>query len=115
MIKLVDLRSETTFDVTFGTCELCMHTGTLNEEWFVFEDDKGNTCEIATGGWDWGDYYCYYEVENLADFCQFILDKKIPDFKTLEEQFSDLYYEYTEKLYTGRDTEEEHECFEVEL
>lgn len=112
MVKLVDLRSETTSDVTFGTCEICMRTGSLYQEWFVFEDGDGNTYEIETGGWDWGDYDYYYEVENLADFCQFILDKQIPDFKTLEDQFSDLYYEYK---HGETDTEKEHGCFEVDL
>ena len=97
MVKLVDLRSETTENVEFGTCEYCMSTGTLTQEWLVFEDAKGDIHEISTGGWEWGDYDCYYYIENLADFCQFISDKNIPSFEKLEEIFSEIYEEYTKE------------------
>ncbi len=53
--------------------------------------------EISTGGWEWGDYDCYYYIENLADFCQFISDKNIPSFEKLEEIFSEIYEEYTKE------------------
>ena len=115
MVKLVVLRSETTYDVQFGTCELCMSTGTLIEEWFVFEDGEGNIHEIATGGWDWGDYDVYYDVENVADFCQFILGKNIPDFETLEKDFHKIYEEYTDKVYKEKYPDEDCGCFELDI
>lgn len=95
MVKLIDLRSTTNYNVQFGTCDICMRTGILEQEWLVFEDHNGNTFEIETGEWDWGDYNINYEIDNLAEFCEFILSKKIPDFKVLVNEFESLYDEYT--------------------
>lgn len=97
MVKLVNLRKLTEENVTFGTCDCCMSTGNLDKEWFVFEDEKGEILEIETGDWEYGDYDVKYEIANIVDFCQFILDKNILSLKMLKKSFDDLYWEYMER------------------
>ena len=107
MVKLVNLRKLTEENVIFGTCGYCMSIGSLNKEWFVFEDEKGEILEIETGEWEileietgeweYGDYEVKYEIANIIDFCQFILDKNILSLKILKKSFDDLYWEYMDR------------------
>lgn len=115
MVKLVDLRSETLQDVDFGTCEYCMSTSDLDIEFFVFEDDEGNTYEIETGEMEMDGYSTIYDIGNIADFSHFILEKEIIDMKTLKDEFDNLYFEYIEKLEKERYPEEDHGSFVLGL
>lgn len=102
-VKLVRVESTVEEDVTFGTCELCMSTRDLYLEYLIFEDDNGETLEIETGYWDWGDYSTFYHFENIARFGQYIKDKYIPTLKELEENFETIYYDYLNSLYRRYD------------
>lgn len=75
MIKLIDLRSEVEKDVQFGTCELCFYTSDLEREFLIFQDDTGQTKEIATGYFSWGEYELEYSIDNIPRFAEYILER----------------------------------------
>ena len=66
-VILTDICSETEHNVHFGTCELCMSTGSLTKHFFVFEVD-GHTKKMENGFWDWGDYITYIDFVNAVNF-----------------------------------------------
>ena len=113
MIKLIDVRKEIEEDVQFGTCELCFHTSDLELEYFVLQDDTGDTRELEAGYWSWGDYIDCYYVENIPRFSEHIREKgKDLNFSDFDEVacdcgcqgevfnlyswFSSIYQEYQE-------------------
>lgn len=91
-------------EVEFGTCELCMSTGLLNIESFVFEDTvSGETQTIENGYWSWGDYMDnLYPIENLIDFGHYIKELKIDSFKSFD--FKNVYESYIEEVENVRKT-----------
>lgn len=75
-MKLVDFETETTIE-NFGTCELCMSTGELRREFFVFEvsdleDEDTKRITVENGEWDYGDYDRILYLDNSADFAHWI-------------------------------------------
>lgn len=98
MIKLVNMDGVETKDMEFGTCELCYYTQDHVDEWFVFEDNKGNEHEIHTGYWDWGDYHDLYSIDNVVNFACFLDTKKIKTFDELDNKFDEYYNEYKDMV-----------------
>ena len=83
--KLVDYECKD-YETTFGTCELCMRTGTAEEPRFKFEYDDGHTEWVDGYFWDWGDLFTV-EIDNTANFAAWLatkdLDEYIEDYSTL--------------------------------
>lgn len=100
MIKLVDYTSETK-EVTFGTCEVCMRTGTLTEEAYIFRNDNGEKLAIPVGHWSWGDYDIYYDVKNVIKFGDFIEKLELKTLKELQDNFPTIHQLYVD-LYEAR-------------
>lgn len=95
-INLVDHRSET-YETTFGSCELCFHTGEATETELKFQYEDGSTNWVDTFFWSWGDFFEIY-IYNLADFAHWLNeqdfdeDYRIRDYSDLQ----DLVYDYEE-------------------
>lgn len=94
-VKLVDFKSEVK-EVEYGTCELCMSTGTEAFEEMLFEYDDGHSEWVELWDWDWGDIFTI-NIENVPRFAQWLkgqeLDSYISDYSTLEQ----LVYEYEDQ------------------
>lgn len=91
-LQLIDLRSGKTTKETFGTCDMCMSTGSHTPEFLVFNLGD-ETREYETGEWDWGDYIVDLDIDNVAEFAKFIADRKIDYFPDRHELQS-LVYEH---------------------
>lgn len=100
-LKLIDVVGEQ-HEVEFGTCELCMSTGMVDEPTFVFEID-GKRIEIDGYQWDWGDYHelC---VDNVVQFSAWLSTQDFVGYTEkdfgyywLEEKISE--YDKQEKLF----------------
>ena len=101
--RLIDVIRKIEEDVQFGTCDLCQHMGTLYYDVLVFEDEDGNRFKEENGGWDWGDYFEYWDIDNYVDFAGFIADKGYPEPERDEygvgqfhEIVSMMYQDYSE-------------------
>lgn len=66
-VQIVDVRDETEHDVEFGTCDVCMGTGSLTRFWFTFEVGSKRV-EMENGRWDYGDYEDYFRFYNVIRF-----------------------------------------------
>lgn len=66
-VILTDIDSETEYSVKFGTCDLCMSSGTLTKHFFVFQVGE-DTKRIENGFWDWGSYINYVHFDNAVNF-----------------------------------------------
>ena len=79
-VRLLDY-NEYSQVTTFGSCELCMHTGTAENPTFTFE-----YTDIATGAktvrdvegymWNWGDYFTV-DIYNVPRFGDWLEDNTI--------------------------------------
>lgn len=85
-IKLKDVKYGEPYEETFGTCEFCMSTSTTRDEILVFETDTGKTVEVSNHWWSWGDRFEYLDVDNWAEFAQW-LNAREWDFS--EEEFTE--------------------------
>ena len=94
MVRLVDYIVETDEDVQFGTCEICMHTGSLTTGTYVFEDDNKNILEIPAGEWYCGDYDDLYDVYNVPKLAYFIQCLEIDSLELLEKNMYDIHRLY---------------------
>ena len=70
-IKLIDVQTEVEDDVEFGTCELCMRTGSAEYPTFIFEKEDGTTIEVMGWEWDWGDLDALY-IDNVVLFNDYL-------------------------------------------
>lgn len=70
-IKLIDVQTEVEEDVEFGTCELCMWTGSAEYPTFIFEKEDGTKFEVLGWEWDWGDLDTLY-IGNVVLFNDYI-------------------------------------------
>lgn len=70
-LKLIDFYTHS-YETTFGTCDLCMSTGTHDEEHLVFETSDNTIIDMENGYWNWGDYFTLIYVENTADFAHWL-------------------------------------------
>lgn len=91
-LKLIDLRSGETTTKTFGTCDLCMFTGSHTPNYLVFKLGD-ETREYETGEWSWGDYIVDLDIDNVAKFAKFIAEHKIDYFPDRDE-LQYLIYKY---------------------
>ena len=100
-INLVDHRSKT-YETTFGSCEMCFHTGHATETQLKFRYEDGSTNWVDTFMWDWGDFF-EIEIENLADFAHWLSHKVFPegyrikDFTGLQQLV--FSYDYYKEIY----------------
>ena len=85
-LKLVNYTTNIIENVTFGTCELCMYTSSMTENYFHFEDEKGKIHKVEGFAWSWGDLMTIY-VENIPHFASWVSQQDFP-------QEEDLKYGY---------------------
>ena len=56
---------------TFGTCDLCFSSGSLEQLFFTFEvsdSDSKTQVTLENGFWDWGDYLEIVYFDNVFKF-----------------------------------------------
>lgn len=94
-IKLKDVKYGEPYEETFGTCELCMYSSETRDEILVFESDSGETTEISNYWWSWGDRFEYFDVENWAEFAQWLGSK---EWDITDEDFSKHFYNVVESI-----------------
>lgn len=82
-LKLVDHISET-YPTTFGTCELCMHTGETTDTTLIFQWEDGTEFRADAFYWSWGDKFDIY-IDNLAEFALWICTQDFDKDEVTEE------------------------------
>lgn len=92
-VRLLAFREDTEYDVTFGSCEICMHTGTAENPVYTFEFTDTETGEkevrdINGYEWDWGDYSTVY-IYNVISFGDWLEDNTVT-VNTNEMDYGDL-------------------------
>ena len=94
-IKLKDVKYGEPYEETFGTCELCMYSSETQDEILVFESDSGETAEVSNYWWSWGDRFEYFDVENWAEFAQWLGSK---EWDITDEYFSKRIEDVIEEI-----------------
>ena len=94
-VRLLDY-NEYSEETTFGTCEICMHTGIAENPTFTFEFTDTETGEKTVSDvkgyyWDWGDYSTVY-ITNVALFGDWLEDN------TVTVNTNDMEYEDIREL-----------------
>lgn len=103
-IKLIDMHINS-YETEFGTCDLCMSTGTAEETRLLFEWEDGTQFKANAFFWDYGDMYSI-DIYNTADFAHWISQKdleKFTDTWTSYQWLQDLVWDYERE--TGLDDE----------
>ena len=71
-LKLINVKNRTR-KTTFGTCDLCLSTGTASEDTYVFralaDDGYAEIVEVEAFFWNWGDLFTV-EVDNQILFAE---------------------------------------------
>lgn len=74
--KIIDYAVSEKEEVTTGTCELCMGTQSMTEQYFYFQDETGEV-HIAEGFmWFWGDLFEIH-VDNIPHFAAWVEKQEI--------------------------------------
>lgn len=92
-VRLLAYREDTEYDVTFGTCEICMSTGNAENPVYTFELTDTETGEkevrdVDGYDWNWGDYDAVY-VDNVVTFGDWLENNQIT-VTSLDMEYSDL-------------------------
>ena len=74
--KLIDYIVHNPEEVTTGTCEICMSTRTLEEQYFYIQDEYGKVHNIPGFSFSWGDLDQIY-IDNIAHFSAWLQDVDI--------------------------------------
>lgn len=79
-VRLLDY-NEYSESTTFGTCDICMYTGTATNPTFTFEFTDTETGEktvrdVRGYEWDWGDYSTV-DISNVALFGDWLEDNTV--------------------------------------
>ena len=79
-VRLLDY-NEYSQETTFGSCEICMHTGTAENPTFTFEFTNTDTGEETVSDvrgymWDWGDYRTV-DIYNVIAFGDWLEDNTV--------------------------------------
>lgn len=79
-VRLLDY-NEYSQETTFGTCDICMYTGTATNPTFTFEFTDTETGEktvrdVRGYEWDWGDYSTV-DISNVALFGDWLEDNTV--------------------------------------
>lgn len=102
-VRLLDYNEYSEY-TNFGTCELCMHTGTAENPTFTFEFTDTDTGEKTVDDvkgymWSWGDYFTA-SIYNVPLFGDWLEDNTVTvttndmDYGDLQE-LADRFYEET--------------------
>lgn len=73
---LADYATNIKENVTFGTCDLCMSTRDMTEQFFHIKDETGQTHIIPGFHWEWRDLYEIH-IENIPHFAQWLSHQDI--------------------------------------
>lgn len=101
-VRLLAYREDTEYDVTFGTCDICMHTGDAENPVYTFEFTDTETGEkdvrdVNGYEWDWGDYNTV-DIYNVITFGDWLEDNTVTvttkdmDLSDLRDLASRFYY-----------------------
>ena len=90
--KLVDFYSRE-YETEFGTCELCMSTGTAVEPHFKFEYDDGHTEWVAGYFWRLGGLFLV-DIDNTANFAAWLADQELDGYIEDYTKLDMLAYKY---------------------
>ena len=93
-VRLLDY-NEYSQETTFGSCEICMHTGTAENPVYTFEFTDTDTGEETVSDvrgymWDWGDYRTV-DIYNVIAFGDWLEDNTVTvgtnemDYRDLQE------------------------------
>lgn len=63
-------------DVTTGTCELCMGTQSMTEQYFYFQDETGGVHTVEGFMWSWGDLFEIH-IDNIPHFAAWVEKQEI--------------------------------------
>ena len=98
-LKLIDVENRT-YQTTFGTCDLCLSTGTASEDTYVFralaDDGYAEIVEVEAFCWSWGDLFTV-EVDNQILFAEWFNAAGIEVESTSEMNYnwlSDMSYKF---------------------
>ena len=91
-VRLLDY-NEYSQETTFGSCEICMYTGTAENPTFTFEFTDTDTGEKTASNvygyeWDWGDYHTV-DIYNVIAFGDW-LENNTVTVNTNEMDYRDL-------------------------
>ena len=86
--RLADVKCIVEEDVEFGTCELCSYFDSHYYDVLIFEDETGHRYEEENGGWSWGDYDTYWNIDNYVKFADFIKDR---DYNAVSNEYGSMY------------------------
>lgn len=105
-VKLIDVKRDVE-EETFGTCELCMSTGTAEYETFMFRDqDTGEEFSVDAWFWSWGDLFNIH-LENIPRFAAWIQEQDVDPIRFESDSYTWLqdlvidFEEYLEELEDG--------------
>ena len=92
-VRLLSYHEDTEYNVTFGTCEICMSTGTADNPVYIFEftdteTGKEEVREVNGYEWDWGDYRTV-DIYNVITFGDWLEDNTVT-VGSLDMEYSDL-------------------------
>lgn len=79
-VRLLEYHDEPE-ETTFGTCEICMYTGTATNPTYTMEFTDTETGEksvhdVEGYSWSWGDYFTV-EISNVIHFGDWLEDNHI--------------------------------------
>lgn len=80
-VRLLAYREDPEYDVTFGTCEFCMYTGSAENPVYTMEFTDTETGEeevrdVNGYEWDWGDYRVV-DIYNVITFGDWLEDNTV--------------------------------------
>lgn len=80
-LTLIDYRTHTEENISFGTCDLCMYTAIAEEQYFYFQDEAGAVHTVPGFEWDWG-MLIDIEIDNIPHFAGWVSNQEFdcPDY-----------------------------------
>lgn len=75
-IEILDYRSWEDEEVEFGTCELCMSTGSAMFEQVLVQQDDGTPYWVDLYAWDYGDL-SQIHIDNLPRFAAWLSEQDL--------------------------------------
>lgn len=98
-IEILDYRSWVDDEVEFGTCEMCMSTGSVKFEQLLVQQDDGDPYWVDLYEWDYGDLFEIY-IDNIPRFAAWLSEQDLDPAEYGHElscyEMENLVHEYFE-------------------
>lgn len=75
-IEILDYQSWEEEEVEFGTCEMCMSTGSAMFEQVLVQHDDGDTYWVDLYAWDYG-HLSQIHIDNIARFAAWLSEQDL--------------------------------------